>query len=127
MVAASCVTEPGPSLRDESACFMVGRIESSRIVTEIVAPCTTEPAPTPARSHSEVAGDETRTRVERAEAPPGAPTSSEDALKLAISLAVQSGDLDTASVLLEVAKRTRRRTVTPLEVVRRRDDGEGTG
>jgi hypothetical protein len=47
----------------------------------------------------------------------------EDALRLAIKLAVDEGDLDRAAALIEAAKRTKPRPVTALEVVRRRDRG----
>jgi hypothetical protein len=61
-------------------------------------------------------------RVESSLSPPTA----EDALRLAIKLAVDKGDLDRAGALLDVAKRTKARPVTALDVVRaRRDDAEG--
>ena len=54
-----------------------------------------------------------------------APTTADAALRLAIKLAVDASDFDTAAVLLEAAKRTKPRAVRPLEAVRRRDEETG--
>jgi hypothetical protein len=53
------------------------------------------------------------------------PMTSDEALRLAIKLAVDEGDFDRAAVLLDAAKRTRPRAVTHLETVRGRGDGRG--
>ncbi len=54
--------------------------------------------------------------------PADAPTSVDDALRLAIKLAVDGGDYDRAAALLDVAKRTATRpaSVTPLALARER-------
>jgi hypothetical protein len=92
----------------------VRRDESSPIVTE----------PRAERTDPHGTADSQRDRLALADA---GPTTSADALKLAVKLALDEGDLDGAAMLLDVARKTRPRPLVHLEAVRRRDDGEGTG
>jgi hypothetical protein len=55
------------------------------------------------------------------------PLTSAAALKLAVKLALDEGDLDGAAALLDVARKLKPRPVVDLRAVRRRDDDEGTG
>jgi hypothetical protein len=57
------------------------------------------------------------------DAPAGPPMTSDDALRLAIKLAVDAGDFERATALLEVARRmaTQPATITPIALVRDRD------
>jgi hypothetical protein len=68
-------------------------------------------------THSAAAAIEAPTRL-----PADAPRSVDDALRLAIKLAVDVGDYDRATALLDVARRTAPRpaSVTPLSVARER-------
>jgi hypothetical protein len=78
------VEEPG----SDPPCFAVIQDDSSRNVTVVEAP-------------SGGSGRE----------PEGAPTTADDALKLAIRFAVDAGDYEQASALLEVARRVAARVI----------------
>jgi len=83
-------------------------IESSRIV----APSGAEGTGSGAPRDSQPSG----LAVER-------PQTAEEALRLAIVLCVEAGDLEGAEVLLEAAKRTKPRPVAQLTLARWRDEG----
>jgi hypothetical protein len=75
------------------------------------------PDPTDPAACSKVA-PEVRPLTERSEPPP---RTSDDAIKLAIKLAVDAGEYERATALLDVAKRTTKGTnVATLAVVRER-------
>ena len=60
--------------------------------------------------------------AERTESRELAPETSDDALKLAIKLAVDAGEYERAAALLDVAKRTTKpASVTPIDSARGRD------
>jgi hypothetical protein len=56
-----------------------------------------------------------------AHAEPSAPTTSDDAIKLAIKLAVDAGEYERAAALLDVAKRTITRTAPVVTLADRRE------
>jgi hypothetical protein len=98
----------------DPACFTVHRDDSSRNVT----------AESGERADSrDVAGDAAPNGIGSVDAR-GAlvPTTSDEALRLAIKLAVNAGEYERAAALLEVAKRTRKLgNVTPIDSARERE------
>ncbi len=90
------------------------RDESSPIVTEPSAE-RTEPGRTADSQRDRLALDN------------AGPTTSADALTMAIKLALDEGDLDGAASLLDVARKMKPGPVVHLEAVRRRDEDAGTG
>ena len=102
MVAPCCATEDKMKLDQEPACFTVRHDDSSRKVTtvdvEYSAPC----AGAELGVHRDVERSSGRDSDTR--------TTSTEALRLAIKLAVDEGEYDRAAALLEVAKTTAPKT-----------------
>jgi hypothetical protein len=99
-VARSCNDESDATPDRDPPCFPVSPDDSSRIVTAKRAECN--PA------------------GEAPAEPP--PATSEDAIKVAIKLAVDAGEYERAAALLDVAKRTTKPgRVTPIDSARGRD------
>lgn len=111
---AVATDESTTSVEYKAACFAVRQADSSRSVTEKRAERTdlgdsAEPA-----ACSQVAPGVGARDV--------APATSDDALRLAIKLAVDAGEYERASALIDVAKRTTKLAkVTPIDLARRRD------
>jgi hypothetical protein len=102
IVARSCNVEGVASADRDSPCFPVRQDDSSRNVTEERAECNP-----PGAAHAEPS-----------------PSTSDDAIKMAIKLAVDAGEYERAAALLDVAKRaTKPGTVTPIDSARRHDPG----
>jgi hypothetical protein len=98
MVAAPCTHHDSVTIDRDPACFTVIQNDSSRKVTEKRAECMGPDSIPQVEIHPQVA-----TAVD---AQSVAPTTSGEALHLAIKLAVDSGEYERAAALLEVAKTT---------------------
>jgi hypothetical protein len=117
-VSPTWATPHGSTAKPDSACFTVGQDESSRIVRESRVDCTD--ATIPLENKDELP---TGCATERE----NTPKTSAEALKLAVSLMLEAGDLDGAAEVIALMKRMKPRPVVDLRAVRRRDDDEGTG
>jgi hypothetical protein len=117
MIARACNVESERSPDRDSACFSLSYADSSRSVTGSRAERTDRVDPIDPDARHEV-----RPEVE----PPTTarePTSttSDDAIKLAIKLAVDAGEYERATALLDVAKRTAKPgKVMSIDAVRQR-------
>jgi hypothetical protein len=108
----------------EPATFSLGRAPEatqSEALRGVASDGTSRDDPSDSRGFAEPHGESSRivteTRVECTDAP----ATSDEALRLAIKLAVDAGEYERAAALLEVAKGTRKPgTVTPLDAVRGR-------
>jgi hypothetical protein len=98
MVAPACTTRDSVTIDRDSARFTVIQNDSSRKVTDKRVDCKGPDSVPPLEIHPEVA-----TAVD---ARSSAPTTSGEALHLAIKLAVDAGEYERAAALLEVAKIT---------------------
>ena len=126
MVAASCATSSGSHVTDDSPCFIAREIESSRIVLGSCAE-RTEIRATP-DIHPDglaVRGSPGLEATASAPATPSAPTTGTDALKLAVRLLLDAGDLDAAAEVIALMKRAKPKPVAHLEAVRARRDDDG--
>jgi hypothetical protein len=98
MVAPLCASDGSVTIDGDPACFTVRQDDSSRNVTEKRVECNDPRASAELGNHPQVAAAlDTRN---------GAPTTSGEALHLAIKLAVDAGEYERAIALLEVAKST---------------------
>ncbi len=115
--AVAQVAERAKADRDPP-CFPLSPDDSSRNVTGEFAERTEEARPVDqGKDRVGAAGSDTR-------APLGepTPTTSAEAIKLAIKLAVDAGEYERAAALLDVAKRTTKpASVTPIDVARGRE------
>jgi len=125
VVAPPCATEHDANPDRDSPCSTVRQDESSRIVTDPRAE-RTDSTRTAGVQPNEVAVTASPSPTAAGRAPEARvddmPMTSEEALRLAIKLAVDESDFDRAAVLLDAAKRTRPRAVTRLEAVRGRGE-----
>jgi hypothetical protein len=116
-VAPPCTPSAETEPDCDPACFTLRQDESSPSVTEKRAVRTDPRGPVGACARSQVAPEVELTSSPR-EAPP---TTSDDALRLAIKLAVDAGEYHRASELLDVAKRTPKpASITPIDSARGR-------
>jgi hypothetical protein len=117
-IAPLCAPSVETAPDRQVACFPLRADDSSRSVTENRAERTDLPDPSDPRARSQVA-PEVEPSMPAHEAPP---RTSDEALRLAIKLAVDAGEYKRAVELLEVAKRTatKQASVTALAIVRER-------
>jgi hypothetical protein len=98
MVAPLCVTCDSVTIGRDSACFTVIQNDSSRKVTEKRADCKETDSVPLLEIHPQVGPS--------VDACYAAPTTSGEALHLAIKLAVDAGEYEQAAALLDVARST---------------------
>ena len=88
IIAGTCDLERSPGAKSDHACFSVPSDDSSGIVTEKRAECTDRETGEQAAAEREV------------------PRTSDDALRLAIKLAIDAGEYERAAVVLGELRRT---------------------
>ncbi len=101
-IADTCEGQTPASEHHGNACFSLSPDDETRRDTRKDAECTT-----------------------RDDGPIGAPATAADALRMAVKLALDAGDLDAAADALALLRRMQPRPVTALEAVRRRRDDDG--
>jgi hypothetical protein len=116
--ATACNPRGDEACTMQSACFPVLPDDSSGSVMEKRAERSDPPLAAETDARQQVRPEVAPPTVERE----SSPSTSDDAIKLAIKLAVDAGEYERAAALLDVAKRTTKPgSVTPIDSARGRD------